>query len=582
MLQVIDVATNSIPDVEALRSTLTACRLASENESEKAQIFFDNAIELLSKSKIAVLKIYDYNTTGVRGPCENGTPYYALLKASGQSKKNQTTAAGSYGIGKYAPFAVSGLRTVFVTTIWQGDHSFHQYVQGKSILMSHHAESGRTRKGVGFWGIKERCLPVEPMDERIPDWLLRAKSNGDLERYIGTTLSILAFPAHKGWERILAASIAENFFGAISRGQLDVVIQGDIIINNDSIEQLFADPEIRLAIENMRGQPEHFDEVGFYLKALAKSDDVIVEQTENLHLGNCELRILLGENLPKRVAVLRNGMLITEDLEGLRKFGDFKEFVAVLECKSTKGSELLRAMEPPRHDDFEPDRLPTEKDKRKGKLALKELSKWVRDMLRRHAQNPVSEVTSIDELTEFFADEGEGGVDNRSGEEDPRGRLNIRARALRRKERLTAYQHETGAGEDEEEVPGDETDGTYASGTGAGGDGAGISDREHLGNQGHTSNAPLRVNLANVRAVPITDTRCKIAFTPDYSGELVVTLEDSGADRNYRLGIVSANLGRVAKGKLEDVRVTAGNRYVFEVDLDRQFHGAVKVIANAV
>lgn len=108
-------------------------------------------------------------------------------------------------------------------------------------------------------------------------------------------------------------------------------------------------------------------------------------------------------------------MLITEDLDGLRKFGDFKGFVAVLECKSTKGSELLRSMEPPRHDDFEPDRLPTEKDKRKARLALKELSKWVRDMLRRHAQNPVSQVSTIDELAEFFADEGEGGANNRDG-----------------------------------------------------------------------------------------------------------------------------------------------------------------------
>jgi len=238
--------------------------------------------------------------------------------------------------------------------------------------MSHQAHNGKTREGVGFWGIKERCLPVEPLDGSVPDWLLRAKLERDLPRNVGTTLSILAFPAQKGWERILAASVAENFFGAISRGELDIVIQGDIFINNDNIEQLFVDPEIRLAIEHMKGQPEHFDEVGSYLKALAKTNDVIVEQTENLHLGNCELRILLGDNLPKRVAVLRNGMMITEDLEGLRKFGDFKEFVAVLECKSTRGNELLRAMEPPRHDDFEPDRLPTEKDKRQGTVQVGE------------------------------------------------------------------------------------------------------------------------------------------------------------------------------------------------------------------
>lgn len=473
-----------------------------------------------------------------------------------------------------------------MTTIWEANGACHQYVQGKSILMSHKENNGKTREGVGFWGIKERCLPVEPTNERVvPDWLLRGKLDRDLSRNVGTTLSILAFPAQKGWERILAASIAENFFGAISRGQLDVVIQGEIFINNDNIEQLLSNTEIRKAIEHMKGQPEHFDEVGFYLKALAKSDNVIVEQTENLHLGNCELRILLGDNLPKRVAVLRNGMLITEELEGLRKFGDFKEFVAVLECKSRKGNELLRAMEPPRHDDFEPDRLSTEKDKSKGRLALRELSKWVRDMLRRHAQNPVSEVTSIDELTEYFVDEGEGGTDNRTGEEDPAGHLKIRARPLRPKKNSAPYEVANGADESEAEIAGDDTDREYPSGTGGAGSiesGFGATEYELQRNNSHARNAPMRVNLANVRAVPLTDTRRKIAFTPDYSGDLVVILEDSGADRNYRLGIIAADLGKVKGGRLEEITVTAGNRYVFEVELDRQFRGTIRVTANAI
>jgi hypothetical protein len=291
---------------------------------------------------------------------------------------------------------------------------------------------------------------------------------------------------------------------------------------------------------------------------------------------------MLGENLPKRVAVLRNGMLITEDLEGLRKFGDFKEFVAVLECKSTKGNELLRAMEPPRHDDFEPDRLPTDRDKRRARLALKELSKWVRDMLRRHAQNPVSEVTAIDELAEFFADEGEGGTNDRNGEVDPAGRLIIRARPVRQKDPALLYEAVSGA-EDDGEIPGegmigepDEPGGRNGDGGEATGQGAGREE------QARNANSPPRVNLANVRAVPISGTRRRIAFTPDYSGELIVALEDSGADRNYRLGIVSASLGKVKQGRVRSITVTAGNRYIFEVELDREFRGAVKVIANAV
>ncbi len=52
-------------------------------------------------------------------------------------------------------------------------------------------------------------------------------------------------------------------------------------------------------------------------------------------------------------------MLITSELTRLRRFGEFKEFVAVLECLSDKGNSLLRSMEPPAHDEFEPERLGT-------------------------------------------------------------------------------------------------------------------------------------------------------------------------------------------------------------------------------
>jgi hypothetical protein len=448
--------------------------------------------------------------------------------------------------------------------------------------MSHQGQLGKTEEGVGFWGVKERCMPVESTPGELPDWLLRAKSQNDYSKNVGTTLSILGFPNDKTWDRILTATIAENFFGAIERKQLDVVIQAETFINSDTLASHFADAKVRKAIEQMKGQPDHFDEVGLYLRALAKTDEVIVEQTENLHLGNCELRILLGENLPKRVAVLRNGMLITEELEGLRKFGDFKDFVAVLECKSTKGNQLLRAMEPPRHDDFEPDRLPTERDKRKARTALKELSKWVKDMLKRHAQNPVSEVTTIDELAEYFADEGEGGPDYRNGEEDPSGQLTIRARPLKRKEDITSYEPTTGADDSEGDEAGEGTEEPGAPGGPANDGDEGSSHTGGHGTKVEGSNAPSRVKLVNVRAVPLTPSRRKIAFTPNYSGELSLTLEDSGADTNYRLGVASTTLGNVKQGKIEQVTVTAGNRYILEVELDQQFSGSVKVVADAI
>src|SRR5207302_11290969 len=133
---------------------------ASEDESEKAKIFFDRAVELINQPRIHVLQIADFNTTGVSGPCENGTPYYALMKATGQSKKIGDNSIGTFGIGKYAPFVVSELRTVFISTVWCEGKKWHHYVQGKSILMSHKDDDDQTCRGVGYWGIKNKCLPV--------------------------------------------------------------------------------------------------------------------------------------------------------------------------------------------------------------------------------------------------------------------------------------------------------------------------------------------------------------------------------------------------------------------------------------
>src|SRR3546814_19685366 len=88
---------------------------------------------------------------------------------------------------------------------------------------------------------------------------------------------------------------------------------------------------------------------------------------------------------------------------------------------SEKGNSLLRAMEPPAHDDFEAARLSTMHQQRPARVALRELAEWVREMLKRHAQDPVAAVTEIDELAEFFGDEDQGAGGGGDGGEDPRG-----------------------------------------------------------------------------------------------------------------------------------------------------------------
>ena len=201
-------------------ATIEACK-AAPKESDKSEIFFDEALQLLSQPKIPVLQIADYNTTGVIGPCVNGKPYFALLKAKGQSSTpgGLDRYASGWQICSVRRFR---LRTVFVSTIWADEHDWHHYVQAKSVLMSHVDGKGQTHRGTGYWGVKTKCLPVIGINPALPKWLIREADPNKLVEAQGTTLSILGFDPVTRWQLKLGATIAENFFGAIARGKLEV------------------------------------------------------------------------------------------------------------------------------------------------------------------------------------------------------------------------------------------------------------------------------------------------------------------------------------------------------------------------
>jgi hypothetical protein len=582
----IEIATSSIPGVDELVAAVSRCKAEAANESDKAVTFFDGASAMLGKPKISVLQFADFNTRGVRGPCANGTPYFALMKATGQSKKDSGTATGSFGIGKFAPFTVSGLRTTFLTTVWAGEEgTINHYVQGKSILMST-IKGDKTLRGTGFWGVKANCQPLDGQLDKLPEWL---KRDSETDEATGTTLSIVGFLGTKGWELILTASIAESFFGAISRGNLEVEIGDGPLINSATLTSVFQNENIIDAVKDQKEEPETFLSSGHFLKALQSTESVI-EDTQNATLGHCRLHILVGESLPKKVAVLRNGMLITSELTRLRRFGEFKEFVAVLECLSDKGNELLRAMEPPAHDQFEPERLGTSQLQRSGRVALREVAEWVREMLKRHAQDPVAEVSEIDELAEFFGDdESAKPTGAKDGDENPRGPLKIRARPLPKK-KSTAISDDPGSSEEGDGEKSDEggsadgnADGDGADGNDGGGNEneAGDGDASSVSGGGSKKAATVALSLRNVRAVVLSPSQRRIAFTSQTTGDVRVELEDSGADTNRLLKVTASSVGQVVDGRLR-ITCAANTRVVVDVDLDRNFEGTVRVKANAI
>jgi len=590
-ISLVSVPTSSLPGIVELRDAVSRCTEEAKNESDKATAFFANASKLLSAKNMSVLQIADYNTSGITGPCVNGMPFFAMMKATGQSKK-AGTSTGSFGIGKLAPFTVSELRSVFVTSVWSGDDGLHHYTQGKSILMSFKDPKEMTRRGTGFWGTRKNCMPLETIDG-LPDWLRRSNPDGSLIGHVGTTLSILGFSGSKNWQKALAANIAESFFGALHEGQLEVEIDGGPSVNSKTVGPILNSPDIQASIKNQKGGPDKFANARFYLDAISDKLEVKTEETEDLHLGKCRLKILVGDGLPKKVAVLRNGMLITDELANLRRFSVYKEFVAVLECRSEKGLKLLRAMEPPRHDDFEPDRLSPDQ-RHTGRVALKDITYWVRSMLDRHAKDPISEETSLDEMADFFSVDDEAGTAKKS-DENPTGNIVFRQRPVKFKSRPLAFDGSgSGSPSDDDDQADDESPADGAKpGTGAGattGKAQKSKDGGKTGTKGAekgSANVGKRttasgVPLKNVRAVLTGPCERRVGFTPSITGTIQIELQASGADFNDFIEIALSDTGSVVEGRIRDVDAVAGERVIIDVKLAADFEGTVRVVANAV
>jgi hypothetical protein len=221
----INLPTSEIPDIGTLKSNVTKCLPYATKSGGRATEFFKNATELLNKKNIPILKISDFNTKGVKGPCEHGTPYFAFMKATGESVKPTPDASGSFGIGKNAPYAVSELRTLFISTACKNDKGeIEQYFQAKSVFMSFQDDL-KTFRGKGYWGIKQGCLPITN-PELIPEWLKRPISIDTGEVELGTSLFVMGFTKPKNWQERLISSIVSNFFGAINDGKLEVEING--------------------------------------------------------------------------------------------------------------------------------------------------------------------------------------------------------------------------------------------------------------------------------------------------------------------------------------------------------------------
>ena len=214
-----DITSDKLPGSDVLKDTFERCAAFwNDQKAVTTKNFFANAIDRISADRIHMLRISDFNTSGLTGSrAEVNTDWTNLTKSSGVSDK-KGTSGGSFGIGKFAPFACSDFSTVFYSTY---DEEGVQASQGVSRLVTFRREDGQTTQGVGYYG-EERNTPTFKPLYLDPNFIRSDKQ-------YGTDIYIAGYKhmdEEDGWEKSIIISILDSFLGAIWNEKLIVAVGG--------------------------------------------------------------------------------------------------------------------------------------------------------------------------------------------------------------------------------------------------------------------------------------------------------------------------------------------------------------------
>ncbi|GEC93337.1 hypothetical protein [Brevibacillus brevis] len=364
------LSSDKFPDRESFIKTLEACCERSKND-KKALEFFKNALRLMKSEVIPILKISDFYTTGLEGAENKSGNWQRLVKSVGVCVKSGTSG-GSYGIGKYAPFVCSQLRTVFYGT---KDLSGKMAFQGVSKLMSHENAEGKETRRTGYFGDVHDYQPILDLSA-IDDFFHRSEE--------GTDIFVAGFKAESDWEQNVIRSVLEHFIVAIFENRL-IVRVGNTEISSKTLPEL---------IKSFTSDGEFL--AAKYYKALTSGKSFSKTFTfENTGSNLVDLYVLTEKDCPKKVSMFRSTGMKIYDKRYRKTFG----YSGVLIVRGDKLNEFLRGMEPPAHDKWNPE---LHDNPSLAKKIQKSIENWVSEMIDTLATDEKLEELDIDGLSQFL------------------------------------------------------------------------------------------------------------------------------------------------------------------------------------
>ncbi|MFC1625875.1 hypothetical protein ACFL1Q_02455 [Patescibacteria group bacterium] len=417
------IRASGLVNVSELKNILIKCRDRFSNNMNSVK-FYNEAINKISKDVLLpILKISDFNTTGLSGgDHEVSGNYYNFCKAVGASSK-EGGLGGSFGLGKGAYFSASGFKMIFFSSIFDKNQVVFQ---GK-LRLSSFDDKGIIRQGNGSFGHKSQ-KPVRET-RAIPE-LFRRKEQG-------TDIYIVDFKGGQYWESDIIKSVLNNFWPALSENYLEVKV-GDMLINKDNLEKFlnkyYDSYDDGPFLQDRKDYP---CPIPYYM---AYKNGQLFEE-ELPVLGKIKLFLYFNSAFNNKIAFYRKTGMVIEK----RQFASIKRFVGVFACIDDKGSEILRAMENPQHNEWKKKNAVTTKYEKQAEKADKEIKEFIKKCIS-SIEIQDSEYQEIPGLDKYLSIKGEDDLPGLSSEGNRLGNLTdeespVEKQQKKDKEDLPVFKH---------------------------------------------------------------------------------------------------------------------------------------------
>ena len=228
---------------EALESSIAYWQ-TSPLSTPKIMEFLYNVRTALDQETIPMLVMSDYNTVGLNGvnaKDDEKSFWDLLVNTEGISIKQDDNSAGSFGIGKNAPFAYSALNLVFYNTLAKdGGRAFEGVARLVTTQREYNGSMRKTQPIGKYLYLEDEYTgrPILPSDD-----CSLAQIDAFNRTETGTDVAVVGFKKndYDDWEDKTAVAIIKNFILSIINGKLEVTIKSPgalYEIRKDTIEDL--------------------------------------------------------------------------------------------------------------------------------------------------------------------------------------------------------------------------------------------------------------------------------------------------------------------------------------------------------